>query len=90
MRDPPDAVSFAEDAVVHDEEQDHHGRDGIRQWKQGVDTKYRYVLEPLGAPVNADVVRVRPRLTGDFPGSPVEIDHIFRLANDKITSLEIR
>jgi len=28
-------------------------------------------------------------LTGDFPGSPVDLDYTFTLASDKITSLEI-
>ena len=72
------ALCFAEDAVVHDEGQDHRGRAAIQQWKQEVDTKYRYVLEPLNALVAGDVVRVRTRLTGKFPGSPVEVDHIFK------------
>jgi len=27
---------------------------------------------------------------GEFPGSPAELDHIFKLAKNKITSLEIR
>ena len=33
---------------------------------------------------------MRARLTGEFPGGPVELDHIFKLSNDKIVSLEIR
>jgi hypothetical protein len=35
-------------------------------------------------------VTVRARLTGEFPESPVELDHIFKLSNDKIVFLEIR
>jgi hypothetical protein len=34
-------------------------------------------------------VTVRARLTGEFPGSPLELDHIFKLSGDKIASLEI-
>ena len=33
---------------------------------------------------------MRARLTGALPGSPVELDHIFKLSNDKIVFLEIR
>jgi hypothetical protein len=29
-------------------------------------------------------------VTGNFPGSPVELDYTFMLANDKISSLEIQ
>jgi hypothetical protein len=35
-------------------------------------------------------VTLRARIAGDFPGSPVELDHIFTLSNDEIASLEIR
>ena len=87
-----DALSrcFTEDGTVHDEGRDYHGRDSIRQWKQEVDAKYRYLLQPINVQTHGDKVTVRARLTGEFPGSPVELDHIFKLSNDKIASLEIR
>jgi ketosteroid isomerase-like protein len=83
------ALCFADDALVHDEGRDHRGRDAIRSWKREADAKYRYVLEPLTASVSGKTTSLRARLTGDFPGSPVELDFAFTLANDKITSLEI-
>jgi ketosteroid isomerase-like protein len=87
-----DALSrcFTEDGIVHDEGQDYHGRDSIRQWKQTADAKYRYVLRMVNVQTFGDLVTVRARLTGEFPGSPVELDHIFKLSGDKIASLEIR
>ena len=87
-----DALSrcFTEDGTVHDEGQDYHGRDSIRQWKKAADAKYRYVLLPVHVQTLGDLVTVRARLTGQFPGSPVELDHIFKLSKDKIASLEIR
>ena len=87
-----DALSrcFTEDGTVHDEGRDYRGRDSIRQWKQEVDRKYRYVLQPINVKTHGDKVTVRARVTGEFPGSPVELDHIFELSNDKIASLEIR
>jgi len=33
---------------------------------------------------------VAVNIAGDFPGSPVTLDHIFRLKGNKIASLEIR
>ena len=83
-------LCFADDAVVHDEDRDHRGLDAIKAWKRETDTKYRYVAEPLDVAVDGNLVRLRARLTGDFPGSPVELDYLFTLANDKITSLEIQ
>ena len=32
---------------------------------------------------------VTNRLTGNFPGSPIELEFVFKLAGDKIVSLEI-
>jgi len=84
------SLCFVEDGVVHDEGRDRRGRDGIRQWKEEVDAKYRYVSEPLAASVQEDTVTLRTRLTGDFPGSPIEVNHIFRLERGQIASLEIR
>jgi hypothetical protein len=44
-----DALSycFVEDGIVHDEGRDYRGRSSIRQWKQEVDGKYRYVLRTI-------------------------------------------
>jgi ketosteroid isomerase-like protein len=81
---------FTEDGTVHDEGQDYHGRDSIRQWKQAADAKYRYVLQTVSVQMFGDLVTVRARLTGEFPGSPAELDHIFKLSGNKISSLEIR
>lgn len=81
---------FVEDGTVHDEGRDCRGREAIRQWKQDADEKYRYILMPLVAQTNGDEVMVRGRLTGGFAGSPVELNHIFKLKTNKIASLEIR
>ena len=84
------ALCFADDAQVHDEDHDYRGLNAIKSWKRETDAKYRYVAEPLAVLVDGNIVRLRARLTGDFPGSPVELDYTFTLANDKIISLEIQ
>jgi ketosteroid isomerase-like protein len=83
------ALCFADDALVHNEGRDYRGLDAIRSWKQETQTKYKYVMKPLDASGSQNTVKLRARLTGDFPGSPVDLDYTFTLANDKITSLEI-
>jgi hypothetical protein len=87
----PDLLSgcFTDDALVHDEGRDYRGKAEIKAWKQGSLKKYQYVVEPLSAAADGDDVRVRARVTGTFPGSPVELDYTFTLANDKIARLEI-
>jgi hypothetical protein len=47
-------------------------------------------MEPLDASVSEKIVTLRARLTGAFPGSPVELEYTFTLANDQITSLDIQ
>ena len=84
------SLCFIEDGTVHDEGRDYRGRGAIRQWKQEADKKYRYVLLPLAARIDGDEVTVRARLTGDFAGSPLELNHIFKLKANKIASLKIR
>jgi hypothetical protein len=47
-------------------------------------------MQTVNTQTQGDKVTVRARVTGAFPGSPIELDHIFKLSNDKIASLEIR
>jgi hypothetical protein len=84
------ALCFREDGSVRDEEEIHHGREAIKKWKQQADAKYRFQLLPLHAHAQGDEIIVRARITGDFPGNTVELDHIFKLSGDRIASLEIR
>jgi hypothetical protein len=81
---------FAKDARVHDEHQEYHGLEAIKSWKEQTTAKYQYVVEPLRAAVTEKNVRLHARLTGNFPGSPAELDYTFVLANGKIASLDIR
>lgn len=83
------SLCFVSDGVVHDQGKDHRGQDAIRTWKEDADAKYRYVSEPLAASVHENTVTVRARLTGDFPGSPVEVNQVFTLEDGRIVSLEI-
>jgi ketosteroid isomerase-like protein len=78
---------FAKDATVNDEHREYQGLDSIKSWKARSAAR---VVEPLRAAVTEKNVRLHARLTGDFPGSPAELDYIFVLANGKIASLDIR
>ncbi len=90
--DDAEALSqcFAEDAVVRDEGQAIEGLDAIKRWKAETHKKYQHTVEPLAIARKDDRTIVTNRLTGNFPGSPIELQFIFRLDGNKITSLEIR
>jgi SnoaL-like domain len=83
------ARCFTEEAVVKDEGRTHRGRAAIRQWKEDASTKYQYTSEPLACEQRDGTVVVTSRLTGTFPGSPVNLRFFFVLEGDAITSLEV-
>ncbi|HZM58370.1 MAG TPA: nuclear transport factor 2 family protein [Vicinamibacterales bacterium] len=83
------AQCFTDGAVVIDERQEHRGRTAIARWKADASAKSRYSVERLGAHVPGDQTTVTGRVTGDFPGSPVDLQYHFTLEGDKIAWLEI-
>ena len=83
------AAFFTEDARVHDEDRDIQGRDAIRAWVEETGRKYRYRAELVGAADTADRTVVTAHLTGDFPGSPIDLRYRFKLAGQQIADLEI-
>jgi hypothetical protein len=86
-----EAVSqcFTEYAVVKDEGQTHSGRVAIKKWKTDTSAKYQYTSEPFACEEKDGKIVVTSRLTGNFPGSPVDLRFFFKLEGDKIASLEI-
>lgn len=91
-RQDADAVAscFTDRAVVKDESRTWIGRDGITQWKKSTTARYRYTSEPIASEAKDGTITVTSRLTGNFPGSPVELRYVFELDGDKISSLEIK
>lgn len=83
------AQFFTEHAVVHDENREYRGLESIQNWLREARLKYTYTAEPLDFVQQEATVKVRTRLTGNFPGSPVELKHLFRLADGRIDFLEI-
>jgi hypothetical protein len=84
------AQCFAEHAVVRDESRTIEGLAAIKLWKAETKKKYRHTMEPLDSVQEDDRTIVTSRLNGNFPGSPIELEFVFRLEGGKITSLEIR
>jgi len=80
---------FASDATVRDERRTYKGLAAIKEWKAETKRKYQHTVEPLASARKGDRIVVTSRLTGNFPGSPVEVRFVFTLASDKIALLEI-
>ena len=80
---------FTEDAVVKDEGQTYIGRAAIKEWKAHASEKYQYTSDLLALNQEDGKAVVTNRLTGNFPGSPVNLRFFFELDGEKIKSLEI-
>ena len=83
------AQCFAEDAVVRDEGQTIEGLAAIKMWKAETKRKYQHTIEPLACTQKDGKTVVTNRLTGNFPGSPIELEFVFTLDGDKIAALDI-
>jgi hypothetical protein len=83
------ARCFIDSAVVKDEGHTYNGLAAIKHWKTNSSKKYTYTSEPFACEEKDGQTIVTCRLTGNFPGSPVDLRFFFRLEGDKIASLEI-
>jgi ketosteroid isomerase-like protein len=83
------AALFADDALVHDENADHRGRDAIRDWAEATYQKYGVALTPLDARSEGDATVVTADVVGTFPGSPIQLPFRFVTMDGKISELRI-
>ena len=80
--------TFAESATVKDEGQERRGLPAIRKWMVETTAKSSVIAVTNVAETAANTT-VTGRVSGNFPGSPVELRFIFTLDQRKITRLEI-
>ena len=84
------ARCFTNDGVVMDEGRTHAGPAAIDAWKTAASAKFTYTAEPFALEKHGRDHIVTSRVTGDFPGSPVDLRYTFTLERGKIASLEIK
>ena len=82
-------LAFADEAVVKDEGQEHHGALAIRQWMESTIRKYRPVVEVIEVAVADANISAVVSVAGTFPGSPIRLRYAFTLAQRKIVRLVI-
>lgn len=83
------ASCFVEDAVVRDENAEHRGHAAIANWLREAQRRYDYRAMPLDTSGSGAAVCVRARISGSFPGSPIELNHRFDLTRGRISTLVI-
>lgn len=82
------ADCFCVDAHVHDENHDHRGQESIRIWISEYTQKYRPRAEVLRVEGRAHEWLLTVHTSGNFPGSPIDLDYAITLCDGKISSLK--
>ena len=80
---------FAENSTVRDENETYKGLASIKKWKAETKREYQHTVDPLRIVEKEGKFVLTNKLTGNFPGSPIELDFVFTLAGNKIALLEI-
>lgn len=83
------ADCFSEQARVKDEGEWLKGKDAIRHWSQLTRDKYDFTSQPTAIDGTDNKLRVTAQVSGNFPGSPVDLRYEFTLRNDLIEELSI-
>jgi hypothetical protein len=83
------AAAFAVDGTVHDEGGTYVGHDAILAWAESTIRRYHMQSEPLSAVESGGTTMVIIRLTGGFPGSPLQLRYEFKLGEGGIQFLEV-
>lgn len=81
---------FSATATVTDEGRQRSGLAAIREWIEETMTKYRHTSTVLAVAQEGGHTVVTARVSGAFPGSPIDIRYSFTLKDQKIVRLDIR
>jgi len=76
-------------AVVQDEGNTHRGSEAIARWIGETTLTAHPVVEPLRSAAVEGRLLVTAKVSGSFPGSPVDLNFEFTLAKGKIVKLQI-
>ena len=84
------AENFADTAIVHDESKEHHGKAEIKQWNEETNEKYKTQLKPIDFSSTEKESILTTMVSGNFPGSPIQLKYHFIIKDEKIRQLSIK
>src|ERR1700682_2228846 len=82
-------AGFSDGAIVRDEGQERRGLAAIREGMEETVRKYQFKVAVKGLTEVTGQLVVTGRVSGTFPGSPVDLRYFFTLDANKIERLEI-
>lgn len=80
---------FTDNAVVKDNHETYTGSTEIFAWKNNFSSKYTFTSTPISITEESGKFIVICHVVGNFSGSPIDMQYIFQLSDDLISSLEI-
>lgn len=83
------AACFATDGIVFDEGGTHRGHADIAAWHAAAAATYAMTTVPTGIETSGDQTTVHAQVSGNFPGSPLNMAFAFTLAGAHIAALKI-
>lgn len=84
------ARCFTAQAVMKDEGHTYTGVDAIKAFMAEASAKYSATTVPFALEREDGCQIVQAKVTGNFPGSPIDLSYRFRLERGLIASLEIK
>jgi len=81
---------FSENALAHDEGEDHHGKKAIVEWIDKTTKKYKPHFRPTKIEEGDEETVLAVKVSGSFEGSPVDLDFHFVIENELIAGLNIQ
>lgn len=88
----PEALArcFTAQAVMKDDGHTYTGVDAIKAFMAEASAKYSATTVPFALEREDGFQIVKAKVTGNFPGSPIDLSYRFRLERGLIASLEIK
>jgi len=88
----PEALArcFTAQAVMKDEGHTYTGVDAIKAFMAEASARYSATTVPFALERDDGFQIVKAKVTGNFPGSPIDLSYRFRLERGLIAALEIK
>ena len=80
---------FSDDAFVRDEGEGYKGHEQIAKWNANAIQKYNCSYEVPASQATPDGAHVTARVSGTFPGSPIELTYSFIIEENLIKEMGI-
>ena len=83
------SACFTNNAVVQDEGKDIQGTKAIKEWNEWSSKEYHATLEAIKLVEESEETILTAAVSGNFEGSPINLDYHFIISKDKIIALKI-